>query len=148
MGLDCSHDAFSGAYGAFNRFRQSIAFVMKGSFPPHFKRNEDFTVIMHNESVMYNTEMDGKHWYWDDKYSEKMYPGIFVLMQHSDCDDNIAPEDCLLIANELEKFLPALQKLKGASGHLERVGGYAAAAERFIKGCRKAFKADENLLFR
>ncbi len=35
MGLRCSHDAFHGAYSAFNRFRQFIAAAIGGSHPPH-----------------------------------------------------------------------------------------------------------------
>jgi hypothetical protein len=46
MGLDCSHDAFHGAYSAFNSFRKFICKAIGGSFPPH----EDKT-------------LDGDSWY-------------------------------------------------------------------------------------
>lgn len=35
MGLDTSHDAFHGAYSAFNRLRQEVSRARGGSFPPH-----------------------------------------------------------------------------------------------------------------
>ena len=36
MGLDVSHDAFHGAYSAFNRLRQFVCAATGGSFPPHW----------------------------------------------------------------------------------------------------------------
>ena len=38
MGLDTSHDAFHGAYSAFNSLRQEVAHVVGGSYGPHWLR--------------------------------------------------------------------------------------------------------------
>lgn len=35
MGLDISHDAFHGAYSAFNSLRQEVAHAVGGSYGPH-----------------------------------------------------------------------------------------------------------------
>ena len=47
MGLDTTHDAFHGAYSAFNSFRRFLLKSIGGSFPPH----EDKDLL-------------DSHWYW------------------------------------------------------------------------------------
>lgn len=130
MGLDCSHDAFHGAYSAFNRFRQAIAKAMGGSWPPH-------------EDMSLNPEQ----WYWGDGYNEETHRGIFVLMSHSDCDGEISPKDCLLVAHDLESLLPKLDAMGDGGGHIARGGGYGSVARVFIVGCREAAETNEALLF-
>lgn len=131
MGLDCSHNAFSGAYSAFNRFRQAVAKAAGGSSPPH----ED-------------KALDPGWWYIDDQYTQKTHPGLFAFMNHSDCDGEIFPAMCINVADDLEELLPEIAKQGTGGGHLERDGGLEAVAKRFIEGCRKAAEAGEDLLFR
>lgn len=150
MGLDCSHDAWHGAYSAFNRFRQKIAEAMGGSYPPHK-----------------DVSLAERDWYWGEGYSAGTHPGLMVLLSHSDCDGEISPEDCIKVANDLEALLPQIAELDdgdvtgGASftrkgddievnrhpGHIARAGGYVAVTEKFISGCRAANAADEALEF-
>jgi len=131
MGLDCSHDAFHGAYSAFNRFRQIIAKVMGGSFPPH----ED-------------PELEANAWYWEgDDYSKETHPGLYAFMMHSDCDGDMSPRICKCVADEMEVLLPEIEKHGMGGGHIEAAGGYKAVAERFIAGCRAAHEANEPLEF-
>ena len=131
MGLDVSHDAFSGAYSAFNRFRQSVAQAMSGSFPPHIR----------------SLQLDDDSWYWDKKvYSKGTHPGLFELMSHSDCDGSISPQMCIAVANELEALLPKLEEM-ATNGHLSKYDNMAGVARQFIKGCREAAEANENLEF-
>ena len=136
VGLDVSHDAFSGAYSSFNRFRQAIAKAMGGSFPPHEKETDD-------DGKPLNREM----WYWGDGFSRETHPGLFCLLAHSDCDGEISREDCGRIVEELEPLLPALDAMGLGSGHIERGGGFGAVARRFIEGCVTAFEANESLIF-
>lgn len=130
MGLDCSHDAFHGAYSAFNRLRQTIAKATDGSFPPH----ED-------------KELDDNLWYWGDSFSRKTHPGLFIFMQHSDCDGEISPDDCIKIANDLESLLPEMEKHGIGTGHVMVRGGYSSVVKKFITGCRLAAKNNEVLTF-
>jgi len=134
MGLDVSHGAFSGAYSSFNRFRQAIAKVTGGSFPPH-RADADGIV------------MDDDVWYWGDGFSESTHRGLFVLLSHSDCDGEISPEDCVKVADELESLLPQLDAIGDGSGHILRDGGYGGVARKFIAGCREAAAANESLEF-
>ena len=130
MGLNCSHGAFSGAYSAFNRFRQAVAKAANGSFPPHDIEG-----------------LDDNLWYWGDGYSKETHPGLYIFFSHSDCDGEISPEDCVKIANELEELLLELEKMGIGMGHIARQGGYAAVCRKFIDGCRLATKRKECLEF-
>ena len=152
MGLDVSHDAWSGAYSAFNRFRQKIAAAIGGSFPPHADPKEF---------------PDPTSWYTPQSMTALTHPGLFEFLSHSDCDGEIGPEMCAHVADELEALIPKIAELddgdrnggfsmartedgiKVAShpGHIARVGGYVAATQRFISGCRAAHAAGEPLEF-
>lgn len=130
MGLDVSHDAFSGAYSAFNRFRQAVAKATGGSFPYHD-----------------DPKLDPNMWYAGDGMSPETHPGLWAFFTHSDCDGDIPPDLCAKLADELDAILPALELHGAGGGHIERDGGYAAVARRFIKGCREAHAAGEPLRF-
>ena len=135
MGLNVTHDAFDGAYSAFNRLRQFVAKGMCGSFPPH-KDNK----------------LDDNLWYWGDGYNKEVHQGLWIFLSHSDCDGEISSEDCLKVANDLECLLPKLEDLVKiepvAGGHIAGNGGYIACVKRFIDGCRLANKLNEPLEFR
>ncbi len=138
MGLDCSHDAWHGAYSAFNRFRQAITASIGGSFPPH----KD--IEKHPEHDMI---------YWDEeKFDMNNYPGLFEFLSHSDCDGEISPGMCFKVASDLVTILPRIELLCPncfkSVGHIKNMGGFIEATKTFIKGCRKAHAAGEPLLFR
>lgn len=130
MGLGVSHDAFSGGYGAFNRFRQTVAKVMGGSFPPHEDKS-----------------LDSEHWYVGDGVSEAAFPGLWALMTHSDCDGEIGPETCACLAGELQRLLPSIDNFGAGSGHIQRNGGFGEVARQFITGCNAAHADNEPLVF-
>lgn len=131
MGLDCSHEAFHGAYSAFNRFRRAVSEAIGGSYPPH----EDRT-------------LEANAWYWGPGYNEKTHPGLYIFFSHSDCDGEILPEDCVKVADELEQLLPRLDGMGADSGHIARDGGIGEVTRRFIAGCRFASSQNEPLEFR
>ena len=135
MGLDCSHDAFHGAYSAFNRFRKAVCEATGGSFPPH----ESAT---HSDG----TVLEAGFWYWGEGYSEDTHPGLYALLIHSDCDGDIDPKTCALLAEELDALLPRMTEKYGG-GHIAARGGMLAVARNFIAGCRAAALADEPLRF-
>lgn len=150
MGLDCSHDAFHGAYSAFNRLRQAVCYAMGGSFPPHFKLNPDGTFMYNAEGTMHIVDktIPEDIWQCSDKYTEESHPGLYEFMTHSDCDGEISPDMCIKVADELEALLPKVAALKiEATGHIEHQGGYVEVLKRFIEGCRCAAKRYEPLEF-
>lgn len=134
MGLDTTHDAFHGAYSAFNRFRRFVLKSLGGSWPPHEDKS-----------------LDDKQWYWDnEKFDLKKYEGLMEFFTHSDCDGEISPEMCVKVADELESILPRIEELaktEDAHGHLLRDGGYVAVTKQFIAGCRSAAEQNEPLEF-
>lgn len=138
MGLDTTHDAWSGAYSAFSRFRNALAKAA----------GYETIEIKHRETVL----IDWAH------FTEENYFGLWgdvvpcsgvgpdpllYLIVHSDCDGHLEPEHCAALADRLAELLPALAGLDGG-GHL---GNVHAAARRFIDGCRAAADAGERLEF-
>lgn len=132
MGLDVSHDAFSGSYSAFNRFRQIIAKAWGGSYPPHDDPKLD------GDMVYFPTGAgdDPKH------------AGLVAFMASNDCEGSFSPEMAGKIADEMEALLPKIKELDdGGGGHIERDGGYYAVALKYIAGCRLAHKNGEELIY-
>ena len=136
MGLDCSHDAFTGSYGAFDRFRKAVVEAMGGSWPPHEKTHPDT-----------GEKLDDNMWYWGDGYSRKTHPGLFIFLSHSDCAGSISPDACRMVADELEELLPKLDIMGQGTGHIAAQGGYGAVCRKFIAGCRLAASRNEDLEF-
>ena len=143
MGLDVSHGAFSGAYSAFNRFRQAVCFVLGGSFPRHFERNEDFTFT--TDPPTKRSDLDEGIVYFGRDLDEDS--GLAIFLGHSDCDGEISPDDCVRVADEIEPLLPQLAKLGAGGGHISFAGGYAEVARKFVEGCRLAASNNEPLTF-
>jgi hypothetical protein len=151
MGLDCSHDAFHGAYTAFNRFRQAVCFALGdgSSFPPHFRYHNDGSLMEDAQGrVLYHEDLDPNSFYWPDGYTQEAHPGLHLFLSHSDCDGEISPEMCVKVADELEQLLPKVEALGWVDGgHIERNGGYVEVLRQFIRGCRAAAAAGEALDF-
>ncbi|PWC96977.1 hypothetical protein [Azospirillum sp. TSO5] len=150
MGLDCSHDAFHGAYSAFNRFRQTVARAMGGSFPPHYAYGMDNRPIPQGEfGLVVDPLREDGMWYWGRGYEADTHPGLYEFFTHSDCDGEIAPDMCLKVADELEALLSDIERVSPSeeNGHIARAGGYVEVTKRFIAGCRAAAAAGEPLTF-
>ena len=128
MGLDCSHDAFHGAYSSFNRLRQSVAAAAGGSFPEH----ED-------------PSLDPNMWYVGARYRQSEWPGLALFLNHSDCDGDISAAECAAVARELNCLVPGVPV--GGVGHLARLGGTRDTLRQFIAGCWLAHARGERLEF-
>lgn len=122
MGLDCSHGAFNGPYSRFNRFRQAVGAACNVQFPPHQDKS-----------------LDPACFYLPDGFRESN-PGLTEFFSHEDCDGDISPENCQLIANEMDSLYSKIACVA--------LGDYSAMTRQFIEGCRRAAKAGEPLLFR
>jgi len=127
MGLDTSHDCWHGAYSAFNRWREKIAEL--AGLPPlnlmdgHYEGPAKIGLPI--------------------KWACLKPSPLRILLDHSDCDGEIAWKDCAPIADELEKLLPLFPD-GGGGGHIE---DWKDCTSRFIAGLRKASAAKENVLF-
>lgn len=136
MGLDTSHDAWNGAYGAFSRWREAVA-KAAGYAVARLEGDPHETILIdwgHVADKNYQGE-------WDEPPADP----LMVLIAHSDCDGVIHPVHAGPLADRLEALLPDLSS--DGEGHLTRYGGYQGATERFIKGLRAAAAAREDLEF-
>jgi hypothetical protein len=118
MGLDVSHNCWSGAYSAFHRWRDAVA-----------------TAAGFGSIDLYQGFGGELEWPEDP---------LVVLLHHSDCDGDIAPEDCAPLADALERLIPMLDEMGDGGGH---VGYYGKAARRFVAGLRAAAEVGEPVEF-
>lgn len=146
MGLDCSHDAFHGAYSAFNSFRSAVCRAVGGTYPPHWLRTYDGDIAKDESGrPLRDLSLEDGMWYVPDDFTRDKHPGLYEFLEHSDCDGSISPAMCSVIADELE---PLLDKMPQEShGHIERDGGYRAVLKRFIDGCLAAHLEGKPLRF-
>jgi hypothetical protein len=115
MGLDVSHGAFIGPYGSFDRFRQTLCEATGGTWPKRFSGSSYFVL--------------------GPGFDSESHPGLWELLNHSDCDGEISPEDCLKVAKDLKELLPEL----GIPD--------IRVAKKFIEGCELAASLNESLIF-
>ena len=129
MGLDVSHDTFTGAYSAFHRFRIAVARATGGD--------------------IHQTDSWPMEAYFElgPGHDNESHPALFEFLGHSDCGGEIDPVTAGKLADEMEVLLPALDAMGDGGGHLARAGGYGAVARRWIAGCRRAAQAGEPLEF-
>ena len=135
MGLDCSHNAWHGAYSAFMTWRRKLAEIaglppldlMEGFYP-------SLSVYKIPEFIEENLPIK-----WDCLKPSPLHE----LLYHSDCDGYIPSENCNAIADELEKLLPLLPE----EDHFGHIGNWRQKTETFIQGLRKAAESGEDLHF-
>lgn len=116
MGLDTSHNAWHGPYTAFNRFRVRLA-----------------------EMVGINLrQMDG---YGGNNSWDSVSDGLAPLLNHSDCDGELSPDECKMIADRLDELMPKIQiTTPGDSYFYQQV-------LKFRNGCIEAYKEKEAIDF-
>jgi len=141
MGLDTSHDCWHGGYGAFSRWRQTVA-----------KAAGYYVVPVTWPDMGYPTDTVMLEWH---RYEQKNYGGewdqlpddpLLLLIVHSDCDGEIKAEHTALLADRLEEILPSIPDEDGPP-HIAHGGGYRGCTKRFIAGLRVASAANEPVDF-
>jgi len=105
MGLDVSHDAWSGAYSRFNRFRVELCNVCGLG---NLERYEGF----------------GGQKPWPTKEEEP----ATILLNHSDCDGEISTADCAPLAVRLRAIVAFLPNWDWAPEAIRFAEGCEAAA--------------------
>ena len=149
MGLDTTHGCWHGAYSAFHRWRTEIAklagipiALMEGFYDPqkHQFALDKLGTAGDFDRCVIEQLLDAAPILWE---SLKPSP-LHILLNHSDCDGEIAWEACDSIANELTYLLPLLPKGGGGSGH---IGDWREKTQQFIDGLRAAHAAKENVEF-
>jgi hypothetical protein len=156
MGLDCSHNAWHGAYSAFMRWRQKLSEVAglpplelmegfyaplsAGMLPTLYHGPGTRAGAFGQDSRPYLADIDERlpiKW-------ECLNPSpLHELLYHSDCEGEIAPDRCGPIADALEALIPLLPD-EEASGHIVH---WRAKTQQFVDGLRAAAAAGEPLDF-
>lgn len=119
MGLDMSHDAWRSSYGGFMEFRRLIAKLAGISL----------------DEMAGFTDGEGKSW---DAFA---HDPIVHLLNHSDCDGELAVEVLTPLADRLEELASQLPKI--TAGY-----DWVPHAERLIAGLRRAAELGEPVEFR
>ena len=131
MGLATSHNCWSGSYSSFSEWRRKISEV---SGFGDMMEYDSFSQPHENPNLM----IVGTRVWPDDP--------IASLLSHSDCDGSIPWIDCVKMADELEKLLPALERSdRTVLASLDY--GNVAKTEQFIKGLRLAHSLKEDVEF-
>ena len=136
MGLNCSHGAFDGAYSAFDRFRRAVVEVFGGSWPPHRPPYE---------------HLSPGDWYYPDDIDPSLKEGLKLFAQHSDCDGEFTPDECVKVARMMREAARLMREKEDieTQGHLKALGILMSdVCDRFAAGCEKAANAGECMEFR
>lgn len=150
MGLDTSHDCWHGAYSAFMRWRIKITELaglpplelMEGFYNPKSTVSRD-PIFWAKKGLRDEEAFSDMQAQLPIKWNCLKPSPLHDLLNHSDCDGDIAWEQCGPIADELEKLLPLFPNGDGG-GH---IGNWKDKTAQFIAGLRKASEAKENVDF-
>jgi hypothetical protein len=141
MGLDMSHDAWHGAYSAFDRFRTTlteVAGLPLVADPVSTSRK----VVDVNWDAVSDANIQGE---WGEKLPtlrDGTFDPLLLLLVHSDCDGVLHPYHAKLVADRVEELIPLLPAEGG--GH---IGLYGDKAQALVDGFRRAHAADEEIVF-
>lgn len=124
MGLDTTHDAWHGPYSSFHHWRIAVAQAAGLSIYEKPLKSE------------------GKHPMWVMPDEDDI---LFVLLTHSDCEGEIAVEDCAPLADRLEGLLPAI--IADEAKEYGYPDYYTTSTQAFIKGLRLAASLNEPIEF-
>lgn len=149
MGLDVSHNAWSGAYGAFSRWRDAlaeaagyeVAYIATGELFEDGRPPLGRWVPARPCVLIDWGHIEPKNFYgdWDTAPTDP----LILLIAHSDCEGQIKVEHLSALADRLDELAPLVEGQDGG-GHL---GNTAAATRRFADACRAALAANEPLEF-
>jgi hypothetical protein len=160
MGLDTSHNAFSGPYSMFMSWRIWLAEqigipldLMEGFYSEGGSSNP-FILLEYKFPKGDEIEMSAI------RRIKKMFPlkwsafrpsPLHKLLYHSDCDGHLNWKDCGKIADILKQLLTEIKNDNAESRSPETArgtyDGMYNATERFMKGCRLAFNKKQKLEF-
>lgn len=127
MGLDCTHDAFTGSNRRFDNLRRAVAEAGGGYWP----------------------EEDGGPWRFDDVVVPTDHHGaVWLFLGASDTPGvtSFAPAEAVQVAAFLEWVAPRLPTAAPYWGAYPRTP--ADVALQFAKGCRLAARNRARLRFR
>jgi hypothetical protein len=156
VGLDVSHDAFSGSYGAFSQWREALA-IAAGKPPLALMEGFFFRGEIPGDPLyMLALGVGCMHGWGDGEFvANKLYAGLPIrweclapdalheLLMHDDNEGEIESCNLEAIAERLEHLAPLMPE-----EILGRGLSFREATVKFAAGCRAAAALGEPLLFR
>jgi hypothetical protein len=134
MGLDTSHDCWTGAYSAFMRWRTELAKAAGYPVSAEHRIGEPDYELPWDEFEAKNYQGE-----WDEQQAD---PLVYLLV-HSDCDGVIHPEQGLPLAVRLEELALFVDESK-SGGHIRSM---KEKTLQFARGLREAAAAGEDVEF-
>lgn len=128
MGLDTTHDAWSGGYISFNHWRNTLAEAAG-------YKVQDLVAQLDWDNI---TD-DNLHGVWAETPSDP----LVVLLAHYDCEGVIGPEQSGPLADRIEGLLDKLPSGQ-SPGHIR---DWRETTQKFIDGLRLASTNKEVLEF-
>lgn len=135
MGLDTTHDAWSGAYSAFNHWRNEV--IRTAGYEVTSDYPSDYVGLPGWDDDLTLDEVMGQ-------WKREMSDPLIYLAWHSDCDGTIELEQARPLADRLEALVPTFDPEADLGGH---VGNMKQKTERFVAGLRAAIEAGEPVEF-
>lgn len=126
MGLDTSHDCWSGSYGSFNEFRRVLAETINMDL----NRMIGFGQVRVSNSHDFIIEEPQLRWH------EVPKDDLHILLNHSDCEGIIENKDCLALATRLQELAPLIEEKY-----------YRDRAIQFAEGLIEAHHAGDDVEF-
>lgn len=138
MGLDVSHDCWTGAYSAFTRWRNALAEAAGIGLKLHPGDPIPMPAIDWEglDSGRYGDTLIGD---WIQTPDEP----LLILFAHYDTDGHILARDCTPLADRLAEVLPNMPEGDGG-GH---IGDWREKTQKFIDGLRLAAERGEDVEF-
>ncbi len=138
MGLDCSHDCWSGAYSRFSRWRDELARAAGYRFrEPTEQERRDYLAVSPCPDL--NWEQIPPERFAGEWGASVPDDALLYLIVHSDCDGVLHPAQAAPLADRLEQLLPELED----NPHEE----WPRRTRQFIDGLRLAAAAGEDVEF-
>ena len=119
MGLDTTHNCWHGSCTSFNTFRRKLAQMVGVDLYSHIGYGGDLS----EEHLM--------------QASNELFP----LLNHSDCDGLLSPQECSLVAKGLTKILLEIDKNPDPDLY------FKDKVKMFRDGCLLAVEREENVEF-
>ena len=127
MGLDTTHNCWSGSHTSFGIWR---SFIWKLAGYGDLK-----TYLGFGGNISFNT---------------RSYDPLTLLINHSDCEGILEWQQCNKIAERLESLIPLIMIRIGQTADIEERNDLyynIRLTERFINGLRDAFHSHEDVEF-
>lgn len=144
MGLTCSHGAFNGPYSYFSKWRHYLAEI--AGLPPlelmegYYHNLNDLlsfplpTLFHTDKDNLWRIEAINKS--LPIQWKSLKYTPLFILLKHSECNEEISVRRCWRLKLALENLLPYMDDKE-----------WISVTERFINGLILAYKSNEPLKF-